>query len=146
MMKSLIFIIAGIVLLLNLWSCSQSDKTKILEQYKYEESKDVSNDLIVKRIGPWVKEGMTCYGIVVVHGENGLAARAKEVKAKVISIQSDKVKMRSLENVIMNQVEGCNKFSLKEGEDWDEIEGDLFQTKEEAIKFIDDNFPGLRMK
>ena len=145
-MKLLISFIAGVILLLNMWGCGQSDKSKILAQYKYDESKITTNEIIPHKLGSWVKEGITCYGIVIVHDESGYPLRIKEVNAKVISIQSDKIKMRSLEDVVMAPVKGCIKFSIRNGEDWDEIEGDLFQTKEEAIKFIDTNYPGLRMK
>ncbi len=145
-MKLLISIIAGILLLLNMAGCGRSDKSKILEQYKYDDSKSVSKGIIEQKLGTWVKEGVTCYGIVIVNSENGLPIRIKEVNAKVISIQSDKIRMKSLEDIVMAPVKGCTKFSITKGEDWDETEGDLFQTKEEAIKFIDTKYPGLRIK
>lgn len=145
-MKQLILIIAGVLLLLNITGCGQRDKSKILEKYKYDESKSSLNEIIHNKLGSWVKEGITCYGIVIVHDESGYPLRIKEVNAKVISIQPDKIKMKSLENINLSPVVGCDKFTLKEGEDWDEIEGDLFQTKEEAIKFIDTYYPNLRVK
>lgn len=145
-MKHLILIIAGVLLLLNISGCGQSDKLKILEQYKYDESKSITNEIIPQKLGSWIKEGISCYGIVIVHDESGYPLRMKEVNAKVISIEPDKIKMKSLENIDLSPVVGCNKFTLREGEDWDEIEGDLFQTKEEAIKFIDTYYPSLRVK
>lgn len=145
-MKQLILIIAGVLLLLNISGCVQSDKSKILAQYKYDESKIITNEVIPHKLDSWVKEGVTCYGIVIVNDESGLPIRIKEVNAKVISIQSDKIRMRSLEDIVAGPIKGCTKFSIRNGEDWDEIEGDLFQTKEEAIKFIDTKYPGLRMK
>lgn len=145
LMKQLILIIAGVLLFFFMPGCGQSDKSKILEQYKYEPKED-SNEMIQKKIGSWVKEGIACYGIVIVDDRNGFPLRIKVVHAKVISIQSDKIKMRSLENIDMSPVEGCDKFTLKEGDDWNETEGDLFQTKLEAIKFVDTYYPNLRMK
>jgi hypothetical protein len=145
-MKLLISIIAGVILLLNMAGCGQSNKSKILEQYIFDESKSGSNEMFKNKLDTWVKEGVTCYGIVIVYNESGLPIRIKEVNAKVISIQSDKIKMKSLEDIVMAPIKGCTKFSITKGEDWDEKEGDLFQTKEEAIKFIDTNYPGLRMK
>lgn len=144
-MKQLILIIAGVLLLLYMPGCGQSDKSKILEQYKYE-SEVGSNEMIEKKLGSWVREGIDCYGIVIVDDRNGFPLRIKVVHAKVISIQSDKIKMRSLENIDMSPIEGCDKFTLKEGDSWDETEGDLFKTKEEAIKFVDTYYPNLRMK
>lgn len=145
-MKPLISFIAGVLLLLNISGCGQNDKSKILEQYKYDVSKSSSTEIIHKKLGSWVKVGITCYGIVIVYNESEIPLRVKEVNAKVISIQPDRVKMKSLENIVMAPVKGCTKFSLSKGEDWDETEGDLFQTKNEAIKFIDTYYPGLRMK
>jgi hypothetical protein len=145
-MKIFIYRIAGILLLLNLANCNQSDKTKILEQYKYEENTGNSNRLVDKKMDAWLKEGITCYGIVMIFSNDGRPVRAKEVKAKVLSIQPDRIKMEALENVFLNQVKGCTKYSIVEGEVWDEIEVELFQTKEEAIRYIDTNYPGLRMK
>ena len=145
-MRQLILIIAVIFLMLNISGCSQGDKSKILEKYKYDESIGVPTELVRNKIGVWVKEGVICYGIVVVHDESGKPVRVREVRAKVISIEPNKIRMRSLENITMAQVKGCNKYSITVGEDWDELEGDLFQTKEEAIKFIDAKYPGLRMK
>lgn len=126
--------------------CGQSDKSKILEQYKYDEYNPASNEIIKKKLGSWVNEGIFCYGIVIVHGENGLPIRAKEVYAKIIDIQDDKIVMRSLEDVVMSPELGCVKYSLRKGDDWNEVEGDLFRTREETIRFIDTNYPGLRMK
>lgn len=134
------------MLLLIFACCNQRDKTKILEQYQYNENSGTVNQRIEKKAASWLKEGVICYGIVMVYSNDGIPLRAKEVKAKVISIQSDRVKMQSLENIFLNQIKGCTKFSIVEGEFWDEFEIDLFQTKEETIKFIDTNYPGLRMK
>lgn len=145
-MKHLIHIIAIVLLLVNMVGCSQGDKSKILEKYKYDESIRTPNEIVQKKPGAWVKEGVLCYGIVVVNDENKKPLRVKEVHAKVISIEPDKIRMRSLENIMMAQVKGCDKFGIREGEDWDEVDGDIFQTKEEAINLIDAKYPGLRMK
>jgi hypothetical protein len=145
-MKYFALIIASVLLLIYISGCGYSDKSKILENYKYEESISAPIARIPKNPGPWVKEGILCYGIVVVFNENKKPLRVKEFHAKVINIEPDKIRMRSLENIKMSQVKGCNKFCIKEGEDWDEADGDIFQTKEEAIKLIDTKYPGLRMK
>jgi hypothetical protein len=145
-MKQLMLNFVAFVLLANLLGCGQADKTKILEQYKYEEAGIVSDEINQKQAKAWVKEGITCYGIVVVFDNNKIPIRVKEVRAKVIGIQSDKVRMRSLENIKMAPVKGCNKFSISAGEDWDEVDDELFQTKEEAVGFITSKYPGLRME
>ena len=145
-MKQIILIIAGILLLLSVVACSQRDKSKILEQYKYTEETSVLTILHKNKLGSWIKEGMTCYGIIMVRDENGIPKRMKEIHAKVISIHSESIKMEALEDIIINPIVGCNKVSLKKGECWDEVDGELFKTKEETIQYIDDHYPGLRMK
>ena len=145
-MKQLLLIIAGILLLLNVVGCGRRDMSKTLEQYKYEVSQIDSTKIFKKKLEPWIKEGITCYGIVIVHNLSGVPLRIKEVNAKVIRIEPDKIKMRSLENISLAPIEGCSKFSLEKGEDWDEMEGDIFRTREEAVTFIDNRYPGLRVK
>jgi hypothetical protein len=94
-----------------------------------------------KKVGNWVKEGMTCYGIIILADKDGAAKKVKEIEAMVVSIQPDRIKMKATEDVILAPVEGCTKIGMKKGETWDETEGDLFQTRDEAIKFIDATYP-----
>lgn len=145
-MKQFILVSASLFLLIGLFSCGQRDKSKVLGQYKYEESKTVLNETLKKKLGPWVAEGIDCYGIIILCDENGLPKKLKEIHAKVVSIQPDKIKMKALEDVIMSPVKGCSKIGIKKGETWDETDGDLFQNKEKAIQFIDTNYPDLRRK
>lgn len=145
-MRQLILLFAFITLLSYLAGCGQGDKSKLLKQYKYDDGKDVEAIVLNKKLDSWVKEGITCYGIIIVYNDVERPTRVREVYAKVISIEPDKIVMRSLENIAMSPVKGCVKFSLSKGEDWNEVEGDLFLTKEEAIKFIDSKYPGLRVK
>ena len=145
-MKQLILIIACFYLLTNIVGCRQHDKSKIIEQYKYEEDISVLNVKYPKELLTWLKEGTTCYGIIMVRDENKHPVRLKEVQAKVISIHSESIKMEALEDVAMNRTIDCDKITFKKGECWDEIDGDIFKTREEAIRFIDDKYPGLRIK
>lgn len=145
-MKQLIFILAWFLLLINAAGCRQYDKSKVIEQYKYSEDISVLKVKYKKEIGTWLNEGTICYGIVMVRDENKRPIRLKEVQAKVISIRSESIKMEVLENVIINPAIECNKVTLKKGECWDEVDGELFKTREEAILFIDDKYPDLRIK
>jgi len=145
-MKQLILILAWFLLLINTVGCSQHDKSKIIEQYKYNEEISVLNVKYKKEIGTWLNEGTICYGIVLVRDENKRPIRLKEVQAKVISIRSESIKMEVLEDVAINRTIDCNKITLKKGECWDEVDGELFKTREEAIQFIDNKYPGLRIK
>ena len=60
----------------------------------------------------------------------------KPVKAKVIAINNNEIKMKSLENVSLMEVQGCSKMGLSKGETWLEADGDLFKTKEEALAYL----------
>lgn len=145
-MKQQILIIACFLLLINLAGCRQYDKSKIIEQYKFDEDVSVLNEKYPNGLGVWLKEGTICYGILMVRDENKLPIRMKEVHAKVINIHSESVKMEALEDVAINRTIDCDKITLKKGECWDEIDGDIFKTREEAIRFIDDKYPDLRIK
>jgi len=76
----------------------------------------------------------------------GKPIRIKEVTVQVVSIQPEGIKMKALEDVIINRTIECTKVSFKKGESWDEEYGEIFETREEAIKYIDDKYPGLRIK
>ena len=58
----------------------------------------------------------------------------KEIKALVVIIQKDKIKMKALEDISMAPKIDCSKMGISKGQTWWELEGDLFQTKEEAIE------------
>ncbi len=60
------------------------------------------------------------------------------MKAKVTTILSDSIKMKALEAVSLAEVKGCTKMGLAKGETWWETEGDLFKTREEALKWLGD--------
>jgi len=143
-MKQLLLIIAGILLLMV--ACSQRDKTKNISQYKYEDNSSVLTVKINKKLDSWVKEGVKCYGIIMVCDLAGTPLRIKEVYVQVIKIQPGSIKMEALEDVIINRTTECRKVSFKKGQSWNEEYGEIFRTREEAIKYIDDNYPGLRMK
>lgn len=140
-MKQLMPIILVVILAGSILSCGSGNKSKQINEYKYTEEKAAVTGVLQKKVGTWIKEGMTCYGIVILVDKNGLPRKAKAIEAKVISIQSDKIKMKAMEDLALAPFEGCTKSGMKKGETWDELEGDLFQTREEAIKYIDTKYP-----
>jgi len=145
-MKHLILIVTCFFLLINLAGCKQYDKSKIIEKYKYEDEPNVLMELNKTKLDSWVKEGIRCYGIIMVYDLAGKPLRVKEVSVQVVSIQPEGIKMKALEDVIVNRTIECKKVSFKKGESWDEEYGEIFETREEAIKYIDDKYPGLRIK
>lgn len=145
-MKHLIFILACVLLLLNVAGCGQRDKSKNIEQYKYDENSNVLTVNIKKEFEPWVKEGAICYGIIMVCDIAGNPLRIKEVRVKVLEIKPGSIKMEALEDITINRTIECRKVSFKKGDSWNEEYGEIFKTREGAIKYIDDNYPGLRIK
>jgi len=136
--------IAIVVFAVAFSACKSGDRSKELSQYTYDGDNQILNEALKTKVGKWIEEGATCYGILILQDENGLPKKLKEVKAKVILLESDKIKMKSLEDITLAPVEGCNKLGIRKGETWWETEGDLFLSKEEAVSFIDKNYPGLR--
>jgi len=143
--KQVILISAFVILLLSIFACGQRDSSKILSQYKFEEDTTFVKVLNKNNLNTWLKEGMSCYGIIIVRDENKVPQRIKEIHAKVINIKPESIKMEALEDVMINKIASCNKISMKKGECWEEVDGELFKTVEEAIRYIDTNYPGLRI-
>ena len=140
-MKQLTSIILVAVFAGSILSCSSGNKSKQIKEYKYTEEKAAVTGVLQKKVGTWIKEGMTCYGIVILTDKDGLPKKVEEIEAKVVSIQPNKIKMKAMEDLVLAPIEGCTKTGMKMGETWDELEGDLFQTRAEAIKYIDSKYP-----
>jgi len=135
-MKKLTFIFYTIAIIVVLQACNSKDKSKEIAQYEATETKLQLNETLQKKVGSWIKEGTDCYGIVTLSSPDGVIHAAKEVKAKVLIIENDKIKMKALENVSLAPKAGCTKIGVANGDTWWEEEGDLFQTREEALEFI----------
>lgn len=140
-MKQLMSIILVVIFAGSILSCGSGNKSKQIKEYKYTEEKAAVTGVLQQKVGTWIKEGMTCYGIVIVTDKDGIPQKVKEIEAKVVSIQPDKIKMKAMEDLALAPFKGCTKSGMKKGETWDEIEGDLFQTRAEAIKHIDTKYP-----
>jgi hypothetical protein len=136
----LVAIFAGI-----LFSCGSGKKSQQIKDYKYTEEKAAVAGVLQKKVGDWIKEGVTCYGIVILTDKDGVPRKVREIEAKVISIQPDKIKMKAVEDLVLAPIAGCTKVGMKKGETWEEIDGDLFQTRDEAIKYIDTKYPETQL-
>lgn len=137
-MKRSISLIISIILFSVLQSCNSSNKSSEIEKYKYTETTVQLNDTLKKKVGNWVREGVECYGLVMLTDNDGSVKAIKEIKAIVLTIQSDKIKMKALENISLAPKEGCTKMGISKGETWWEEEGDLFLTRDEAIAFANE--------
>lgn len=131
-LATLIFCIGFIMILTN---CGSRDQSKTTVQNNQDQSEVKLNDILQKKVGSWIKEGSECYGLIVMTDKDGKIHAIKELKAVALIIQSDKIKMKALEDVSLAPKAGCTKLGIAKGETWWEEEGDLFQTREEAIEF-----------
>ncbi len=123
----------GLVIILN--SCGSRNQSQATSQVVSEQTEVKLNDVLQKKVGSWIKEGSECYGFIVMIDKDGKVSAIKELKAVVLIIQSDKIKMKALEDINLAPKAGCKKMGIAKGETWWETEGDLFQTREEAIEF-----------
>ncbi|MCF8380699.1 MAG: hypothetical protein K9H49_14090 [Bacteroidales bacterium] len=131
-----VFSLLTIAVFAFLISCNSNNKANSEEIYEYVEESAELNEQLSKRVGDWIEEGLTCYGILAIIDGNGVMQEGQVIKAKVIRIKSDSIKMKSLEDINLREVEGCNKLGISNGETWWETEGDLFKTMEEAEDFL----------
>lgn len=132
---NLLFFISIFTLLIACHSKTESGNEVI---YEYEEETSELGAELKAKIGDWAEEGAVCYGCVVSVDKNGTPIIGKAVKAKIIRIKSDSIKMKALESVSVaeGEQEGCSKMGLSRGETWWETDGDLFQSKEEAETYL----------
>jgi hypothetical protein len=117
-------------------SCNSKKKSDEIKNYAYKQETSVFNSELQSRLGDWVEEGTVCWGLVVSINREGIVIKGLPVKAKVISLQKDSIKMKALEMVSLTEIKGCTKMGLSKGETWWETEGDLFKTKEEAESYL----------
>ncbi len=132
--------LANILVLLTsiiLFSCNSSKKSDEVASYKYKEEKvEMSNELKAK-IPDWVEEGKICYGIVVqVDSKSHEARKGKPVRAKVVQINANSVTMKALETVSLVQSTSCDQQRISKGQTWEESDGDLYLSLEEAIEAL----------
>jgi hypothetical protein len=119
--------------------CNSNKKSSDIANYSYEEEKVELNKKLSKKVGDWVKEDVICYGLLVTVDKNDVPNTGKPIKARVIKIKSNEIKMKALEDVILGITQGCSKNGISKGETWMEQDGELFQTKEEAIAYLKKN-------
>lgn len=119
-----------------LQNCNSKNKSKEIANYQTAETKLQLNEILEKKAGSWIQEGMDCYGVIIASDTEGNVRGMKTVKAKVLIIQNDRIKMKALEDVSVAPKEGCSKLGISKGETWWEEDGDLFQTREQALKYI----------
>lgn len=124
-----------VLILLALFSCNKKNKSEDLSSYAYS-SEIKLNSILDAKVGSWIKEGLDCYGILVMYDDNENIVNAKTIKAKTLVITETSIKMKALESITLAPKAGCTKLGLDKGDTWWENEGDLFQTKEEANIYL----------
>jgi hypothetical protein len=123
-------------LIIFLGGCHSRNRSEEIKNYAFQEENATLNETMHGKVGSWVEEGTVCYGLVVLVSTEGKILRGLPVKSKVVSITSDSLKMKAMENVSLAAVKGCKKMGLSKGEIWWETQGDLFKTKEEAEAYL----------
>ncbi len=131
-----LFSILAISVFIFFISCNSNPKSNPDEIYEYIEETVELNDSLKQRIGDWAEEGVICYGIIVLLDSDGTIKNGAPVKSMILRIKSDSIKMKSLEDINLSEVSGCEKLGISRGTTWWETEGDLFKNREEAEAFL----------
>lgn len=125
------------ILLSILSGCSNSPKPKpVVNEPVMEEENTKLNNALQNKIGAWAKEGVECYGLVVLTNAKKVVESGKSVKTVIVRIASDSVKVKVLEDVTLGKKKDCNLLGVTVGYTFWESDGDLFQTREEADNFL----------
>lgn len=95
------------------------------------------SDALRIKIPGWVEEGKICYGLVIQVTKESKPVSGKPVKAKVVQIDKNSVKMKALETVILFEGTDRNLKGINKGQVWDEKEGDLYLTFDEAVQMLE---------
>ncbi len=132
-MKNLISVF---VLIIFFSGCNTKNKSAEIANYEYsEDSVELSKEWHNK-IGGWLENGVECYGLVIAINAKDVPQRGKPVKAKVLHISKNEIKMKALEDVNIAPIEGCSNLKISKGETWMEREAELFKTKKEAVEYL----------
>ena len=134
-MKKLILVL-NLLLVIAISGCNSEGKSGEETTYEYSAPNTELNAELKAKIGDWAKKGVECYGIIVAVNSAGLPEKGLPIKAKIIRIKENKLKIKALEKVNLGPKEGCTKVGIAYGETWWETDGDLFQTKKEAEEFL----------
>ena len=118
-------------------SCNSSKNSEEIASYTYQEKEIAMSDALLVKIPAWVEEGKICYGLVVQVTKENKPVSGKPVKAKVVQIDENSVKMKALETVILFEGTDRNLKGINKGQVWDEKEGDLFLTSDEAVEMLE---------
>jgi hypothetical protein len=128
--------LAFFLALITLFSCSSKNKSNEVASYVYDEKTADLNPEMIKKIGNWIDEDIICYGLVVSIDEEGNPVRGKPVKAKVVKMAGNEIKMKALESINIAKNQDCKALGIKKGTTWVETDGELFKTKEEADLYL----------
>lgn len=116
--------------------CNSSPKKPAGNYTQYKEEAVKLSDDLQKKIGTWAKEGVECYGLVVLTNKDNTVKYGRSVKTTIVRIASDSVKVKALEEVNLSQKAGCNKQGISPGYTWWEKQGELYVTREEADNYL----------
>ncbi len=119
-----------------LTGCNSNPKKPSDNTIQFKDEVVKLNDSLQKKMGVWVKEGVECYGLVVLANKDNTIKYGRSVKTTIVRIASDSVKVKAMEEVNLAKIKGCSKLGVSTGYTWWEKEGDLYLTREEADNYL----------
>lgn len=126
----------SLVLLVAISGCNSEGEAKEEATYEYKAPSTELNAELRARIGDWAVNGVECYGVLVAIDGSGIPQYGIPIKAKIVKIKANKIKMKAVESINLGPKEGCSKMGMSYGATWWEVEGELFLTKEEAEGYL----------
>ena len=127
--------IGAFTLLLFLFSCNGKNKDSDIV-YEYVEEVPELSKFLQDKIGSWAEEGKVCYGLLAMIDDKGIIQNGAVIKAKIIRINGDSLKMKSLSNLSLGEAQGCDKMGISKGQTWWETEGEIFLEEEKASAYL----------
>lgn len=134
-MKKWISVIT-LLLVVAISGCNSEGGSKEEATYVYEGPSTELNAELRAKIGDWAVNGVECYGVLIAIDGSGIPQYGMPIKAKIVKIKANKIKMKAVESINLGPKEGCSKMGMSYGATWWEIEGELYQTKEEAEAYL----------
>ncbi|HYQ58918.1 MAG TPA: hypothetical protein VEP89_16365 [Draconibacterium sp.] len=127
-----------LVLLISIcfFSCNSSKRTEEVASYAYVEQPKVMSDELKANLPDWVQDGKVCYGLIIQINTEKVPVSARPIKAKVVQVNENAIKMKALESIKMKKKKSCSGFMVSKGETWDETAGQLYLTREEAVNAL----------
>ena len=122
------YIIPAIIILLSV-SCNNIDPKQNDDKFF------AINENSLDSVPAWLNEGSDAYGLMV-YADGNKPLMGKPIPCKVLKISKNGVKCIATEKVALFDQFNCYKIGIEKDEIWYDLPGELFKTKEDAIKAL----------